>query len=198
MTSMDRASEADLVRRLRAGDPSAFDVVHEAYNTRLFNFLARLCQRRELAEDLLEDTWLRLVARAATLRPDTNLAAWLFTVARNVYASYCRARLVEHSHAASLIALWPTPAAQPSPYEAVSAGETGKRLEAALATLPIAYREALVLVVMEGLSAAEAAAVCGISSEAMRQRISRARSLLAKRLDAAQRPALGALKEAKA
>ena len=197
MTSMDRDTELALVARLRAGDSAAFDIVHTAFNTRLFNFLARLSQRRDVAEDLLEETWLRLVARASSLRTDTRLAPWLFTVARNLYASYCRARLVETSHAASLIALWPSAAVRSSPFEEFAANETARRIEGALATLPVASREALLLVATEGLSPAEASEVCGISPEAMRQRLSRARALLGQRLDGANRPPLAALKEAK-
>ena len=79
MTGMDRETELALVSRLRDGDPDAFDAVHDAFNTRLFNFLARLSRRRKVAEDLLEETWLRLVSRAAQLRPDTQLGPWLFT-----------------------------------------------------------------------------------------------------------------------
>jgi RNA polymerase sigma-70 factor, ECF subfamily len=197
MTSMDRESELELVARLRAGDAAAFDIVHEAFNTRLFTFLARLSQRRDVAEDLLEETWLRLVARAASLRADTRLAPWLFTVSRNLYASYCRARLVERSHAASLVGLWPSPAPRCSPFEAAAANETERRIEAALATLPVACREALLLVATEGLTPGEAADVCGVSPEAMRQRVSRGRALLARRLDAADRATMAVLREAK-
>jgi RNA polymerase sigma-70 factor (ECF subfamily) len=196
MTSMDRELELELVARLRAGDETAFDIVHESFNTRLFTFLARLAQRRDVAEDLLEETWLRLVARGAALRADTRLAPWLFTVARNLFASYCRARLVEHTHAATLIALWPSPPL-PSPFEALAASETERRVEAAWATLPIACREALLLVATEGLSPAEASEVCGISPEAMRQRLSRARAMLARRLDATDRATVMRWKEAK-
>jgi RNA polymerase sigma factor (sigma-70 family) len=137
------------------------------------------------------------VTHAAALRPETRLAPWLFTVARNLYASYCRARLVETSHAASHIGLWPTPAMPSSPFEALAASETERRLEAALATLPIAYREALLLVTSDDLSASDAAAVCGISPEAMRQRVSRGRAMLARRLKSADTPAVAQLREAK-
>jgi len=111
---MDRETELALVSRLRDGDPDAFDAVHDAFNTRLFNFLAPLSRRREVAEDLLEETWLRLVSRAAQLRPDTQLGPWLFTVARNLHVSYRRSRLLEDSHAAGLIGLWPSGSPQPS------------------------------------------------------------------------------------
>ena len=180
---MDRESELALVGRLRAGDPDAFDIVHDCFNTRLFNFLARLSRRREVAEDLVEETWLRLVARAAHLQADTRLGPWLFTVARNLYVSYRRSRMVEDSHAVGLIGLWPSGWAPPSPLDVAVASEAGRRIEAALGTLSVAYREALLLVLVEGLRPAEAAGVCGISPEAMRQRLSRARAALAGSLE---------------
>jgi RNA polymerase sigma-70 factor (ECF subfamily) len=192
---MDRDSELALVARLRAGDAAAFDAVLEHFNTPLFNFLARLSRRRDVAEDLLDETWLRLVARARLLREDTHLGPWLFTVARNLYASYCRARLVEDSHVASLIGLWPCGTPQPSPFESIAATERERRIEAVLAALPLLYREALLLVGVQGLSIAEACEVCGVSPEAMRQRVSRARALLSRRLDEAAAARLTGLRE---
>lgn len=192
---MDRECELTLVARLRAGDAAAFDAVLEHFHTPLFNFLARLSRRRDLAEDLLEETWLRLVARAPALREDTRLGPWLFTVARNLYASYCRSRLVEDSHVASLIGLWPCGTPQPSPFESTAATESERRIEAALAALPVLYREALLLVGVQGLSITEACEVCGTSPAAMRQRLSRARALLARRLDAVAAARLTGLRE---
>ena len=194
---MDRESELALVARLRAGDASAFDLVFERFNTPLFNFLARLSRRRDVAEDLLEETWLRLVTAAASLRSDTRLAPWLFTVARHLYLSYCRSRCVEDSHAAELIGLWPSGSPGPSPFESLAADETGRRIEAAVAALPLKYREAVLLVGVEGLSPGEAAAVCGIAPEAMRQRLSRGRALLAQHLEHGAVPPLTVLREVK-
>jgi RNA polymerase sigma-70 factor (ECF subfamily) len=198
MTNVDRESELALIARLRDGDPAAFDAAHALFHKRLFNFLARLCRRRDLAEDLLEETWLRLVARAVHLRSDTRLGPWLFTVARNLYRSHCRARLVEESHAAGLMGLWPFGAPQPSPFEVSAAGEIERRLEGAIAALPLASREALLLVPVEGLDAAEAAAICGVSVEALRQRLHRARVLVARRLEGEPGAKLASLREAKA
>ena len=173
----------------------AFDVVYDTFHSPLFNFLARLSRSRDVAEDLTEETWLRLVAHAPRLRPDTRLGAWLFTVARHLHSSYCRSRLLEDAHAAGLFGLWPFGSPKPSPFEDAAASETARRIEAALAELPLAYREALLLVSVEGLLPAEAAAVCGVTAEAMRQRLSRARALLARRLDEMDRPRLTALNE---
>ena len=135
---MDRETELALVGRLRAGDPDAFDAVHACFNTRLFNFLARLSRRREVAEDLLEETWLRLVARAADLQADTRLGPWLFTVARNLHVSYRRSRMLEDSHAVSLMGLWPSGSPQPSPFQVAAASEAERRIEAAIGFLPVA------------------------------------------------------------
>jgi RNA polymerase sigma-70 factor (ECF subfamily) len=176
--------DADLVARLKAGDSSAFDAIHAAWNARLFTFLVRLSRRRDVAEDLLEETWLRLVTHASRLRPDTQLGPWLFTVARHLHTSYQRSRLVEQTHAHSFIGLWPFGAAQISPFEEAALNETGRRVEAALATLPLHYREVLLLTAVEGLRPQDAAAVCGLTPEALRQRLSRARALLTKRMTA--------------
>jgi len=192
---MERELELRLVDRLRSGDEGAFDAVHDAFNTRLFNFLARLSNRRDVAEDLLEETWLRLVTHAHRLERDTRLGPWLFTVARRLYVSYCRSRLLEDSHAAGLIGLWPAGMPGLSPFEAAETNETRRRLVAALASLPAAYREALMLVAVEGLRPSEAAAVCEITPEAMRQRLSRARALLSRRLTEAEQPSLVCLSE---
>jgi RNA polymerase sigma-70 factor (ECF subfamily) len=192
---MDRDCEVALIARLRAGEAAAFDAVLDHFNRPVFNFLLRLSRRREVAEELLEETWLRLVARAPALREDTHLGPWLFTVARNLYVSYCRSRLVEDSHVASLIGLWPCGTRQPSPFESIAATEGERRIEAAIAALPVMYREALLLVGVQGLSITEACEVCGTSPEAMRQRVSRARALLARRLDEAAAPTLRRLRE---
>jgi RNA polymerase sigma-70 factor (ECF subfamily) len=178
---MDRDSELELVRRVRAGDTDAFDAVHARFNPSLFGFLARLAGNRDVAQDLLEETWMRFVTHADRLEPDTRLGPWLFTVARNLHVSYRRSRAVELSHAEGGIALWPA-IAPASPFEHAVGQEFERRLEAAIASLPVVFREVLLLVGVEGLRPAEAAAVCGISPEALRQRLKRARGLLQRRL----------------
>ena len=193
---MDPETEQALVTRLIAGDAGALAEVHAAFNTRLFTFLVRLSRNRDVAEDLLEDTWLRVVSRARALRTNTRLAPWLFTIARNRYFSFCRSRLVESSHAAELIGLWPSGSPRPSPFEAAAASETERRLEAALASLPMTYREVLLLVGVEGLTPADAATICGVSPETLRQRLHRARVQLARRLDASAPIELTAAREA--
>src|SRR5881396_3083184 len=108
MTVMDREDERVLVARLRAGDTGAFDEVYDAYRARVFAFLLRMTRSRTLAEDLLDETWFRLVRHAPNLLADTRLGPWLFTVARNLYWSYRRDSMVEESSVPDMLSLWPS------------------------------------------------------------------------------------------
>lgn len=180
---MEPELERRIVERLKAGDPSAFEVVYAAYRSRVFSFLARLCRRRDVAEDLAHETWLRFVAHAHRLDQDTSIPAWLFTVARNLHASWCRHRALDGSRVADAPASWPQPAAGWSPFEAVAGHEMEQRLERALARLTIADRELVLMVSVGGLTPAEAARAIGLAPDALRKRLQRARERLAAELD---------------
>ncbi len=182
-TGVERATELAVVERLRRGDPDAFDDVYASFNARLFTFLVRLSRRRDVAEDLLEETWLRLVKHGHRLRADTRLGPWLFTVARHLYISHTRSRMLEDSATASLMALWPFSPQRSSPFEAAAASELERRIERALAAMPAVSREVLLLVGVAGLDHSDAADVCGITPEALRQRLHRARETLSKMLE---------------
>ncbi len=178
---MEREFELWLVGRMRAGDMAAFDSVYNEFNARLHNFLRRLSGSADVAGDLLEETWLRFVASGPTLDPETRLGPWLFAIARNLYVSYCRSRGREQSYTSD-VTLWPDERS-PSPLQAALSNELRGGIEAALAALSPKSREALLLVGVEGMRPAEAAAVCGIAPEAFRQRLSRARALISRILE---------------
>jgi RNA polymerase sigma-70 factor (ECF subfamily) len=179
---MDRAIELALVERLRRGERTAFDEVYSAFRARLFSFLLRLTGRRDVAEDLSQETWLRLADRAADLREDSVLSAWLFTVARNLAASYWRSRWLDGPLATDLedLDLPDDPAATPE--RLAEASDDRRALEASLAALAATDREVLLLIGAEGLSPAEAAALCGLKPGTLRKRLERARSRLAEAL----------------
>lgn len=180
---MEREIELRLVARLKAGDPAAFEALYEAYRAHLFGFLVRLSRRRDVAEDLLEETWLRLVTRCTTLSDDARLGPWLFTVARNLYFSWRRSRAVDETRTSELDPAWPAPERGNSPFEAAARAELERRLEAALARLSLRDRELLLLVGVEGLTPSEAAGVCGIPAVTLRARLHRARVKLAAEMD---------------
>lgn len=176
---LDSELEIALVSRLRTGDSTAFDEIYFAFNRRLLSFLTRLTKNRSVAEDLLEETWLRLASGREGLNDETRLGPWLFTVARNLYLSHCRSRVREESYTADLILFWPSGLVQ-SPFDLVSSNQFEEQLEAAIASLPPMYREVILLVGVEQLRPMDAAKVCGISPEALRQRLSRARRLVSR------------------
>lgn len=165
-----------LVVALRAGDPAAFDAAYERYRARLFTFLLRLSRDRAVAEDLLQETWLRLARHAVHLEPGTPLVRWLFTVARNLYISERRWNLLDRDRLAAL-RLVPARSVALADDLAIEA-EAAQRLDVALGELPLKYREAVLLVAVEALEPAAAAAVLGVAPEALRQRLARGRAML--------------------
>ncbi len=172
--------ERHLVERLKAGDESAFDIVYEAYRHRLFAFLCRLTRSHDVAEDLLEETWLRLVGRVGTLRDETRLGGWLFAVARNLAFSHLRSRADDHVLSEDLNLPDDPVDGGPSPFDTTAARELDWHLERGLAAMPASYREVLLLVGVHGMSPSEAAVVCDVRPEALRQRLLRARDMLAR------------------
>jgi RNA polymerase sigma factor (sigma-70 family) len=166
--------ERALVERLRGGDRAAFRALYARYAQPSFGFLLRLCGRRELAEDLHQETWLAVARHATRLASDSDLAAWIFTIARNQFRSAqrsaARARVPEAPAVETAAAGQDDPAAHD--------------LERALGALPEPHREILLLVGVEGLAVEQAAAVLSLRPDAVRQRLARARAALAERLAA--------------
>lgn len=172
-----------ILPRLIRAEASAFDAVYDHFRPRVFSFLARLGGSRAVAEELTQETFLRLARNATSLRLDTRLAAWLFTVARNLHRDH-RRRLLLHEDRLDTIAHWPGMArVAPSPLDLAEADEGRRRLETALAQLPPPQREAVLLVAIEGFSPADAARVANLPPATLRKRLSRGRELLRRLLD---------------
>jgi RNA polymerase sigma-70 factor, ECF subfamily len=169
-----------IVAGLARGDTRAFDAAYDLHRAPLYVFLVRLAGAAALAEDLLQETWLRLARHSRALPPGTELRPWLFTVARNLYRSHRRWALLDAGRLRELGWL-PAPDLA-GPFEATAAGEARRELEAALALLPVEHREVLLLCTVSGFEPSEAAGILGISAEATRQRLARARARLRERL----------------
>ena len=170
------ADERAWVDGLRRGDSAAFDAAFAAYRRRVYGYLIRMVRRRDVAEDLLQETFLRLAQHATRLAADTRLGAWLFTVAHRLVVSWSRAQAVRAQLAGDLPA---RTADERSPLEALADSQAQLALERAFAALAPAYREVALLVGLEGLAPTEVAQILGHSPEAVRQRLARARTQLA-------------------
>jgi RNA polymerase sigma-70 factor (ECF subfamily) len=162
---------------LRRGEPGAFDAVFAAYRKRVYGYLVRMTRRRDVAEDLLQETFLRLAQNARSLTDGTRFGAWLFTVAHRLVVSWARAQQVRAQLAGDL----PDEPVAPdrSPRDALADSQAHAALERAFAALPPAYREVALLVGVEGMQPTEVAQILGLRPDAVRQRLARARAQLA-------------------
>jgi RNA polymerase sigma-70 factor (ECF subfamily) len=174
-------ADPTLIAHLKTGDARAFDAIYATWRPRIFSFLVRQLGDRAIAEDLLQETFLRLVAHRAGHRDDTDVGAWLFTVARHLTVSHMRWRRFTVVALGILRRTADRTPAHALPDDAASRESIGQ-LETALAALPPDYREVVLLVAVEGLEPSRAAAVIGIRPEALRKRLSRARAMLSEAL----------------
>jgi RNA polymerase sigma-70 factor (ECF subfamily) len=178
----DAAKHALLVARLRQGEPAAFEAAYDAYRARIHSFLLRLTRDAASAHDLTQEVWLRLAARARQLRADTDLGAWLFTVARNLFISQRRWRLLDRERLAAFGLAQSRPEL-PTPLELAVGSAIHAQLDRAIAALPVKYREVLLLVSVEGFSIEDVARMLNLRADAVRQRLSRARTAIRSALD---------------
>lgn len=179
VTNMNTPEGADLVARLRTGDRAALRSLYGLYSNRIFSFLLRLTKRRDVAEDLHQETWVSVSRNVSRLAEDTDLPAWLFTIARNKYRSWRRWAALDFTR-------YVFDAFEPEKVSGPGAPDTNDELvhlELALRGLSEAHREVLLLVGVEGLEGTQAADVLGIKPEAFRQRLARARAALAEALE---------------
>jgi RNA polymerase sigma-70 factor (ECF subfamily) len=181
-------SERELVERLRRGEPEAFERVYESERTAVYGFLLRLCRDASVAADLFQNVWLKLARHAPQLREDSNLRAWLLTVARHEFASFRRAEALDLSRLLLL---------GRAPRDEVVSGpdddDTRRSLGAAFERLGDADREVLLLSALGDLDSEALALALGVSGEALRQRLARARRRLTKALDELEQPSSASL-----
>jgi RNA polymerase sigma-70 factor, ECF subfamily len=155
-----------------------FDRTYAAMHPRILGFLLRLSGRRDTAEDLAQETWLKFAKAAPALRSDTNVPAYLFTIARNAFVSHRRWAMLDLSRLV-MLGFESLGDSAAGPDEEHDRARAMRVLEAALTKVPVASREVLLLVGVEGLAQEEVAQILGISYEALRKRLSRARAELA-------------------
>ena len=172
---MNDTNDPGVIARLRAGDPAAFELVYDAEKASVYGFLLRLSRDPHTAADLFQNVWLKLARHAARLQEDSNLRAWLLTVARREYIGFRRAQALDISRVL-LLGLVPRMDHSGEP-------EADLALSSALARLSDADRE-VVLLGASGLEPEAMAEAVGVTGAAFRQRLSRARRRLAALLEA--------------
>lgn len=167
--------EGALVRRAAAGDRAAFGVLYERYLRAVHGILlahAAAGRHGTDVDDLVHDVFLAALERLGTLRDPSAFGAWLAAIARN------RARMARRN--------LPTVLTLPDDVAAPAAAEPDAGLVlAAIRSLPAAYREPLVLRLVEGLSGAEIAARTGLTPASVRVNLHRGMTQLRQKLGGA-------------
>jgi RNA polymerase sigma-70 factor (ECF subfamily) len=176
-----------IARGLRQGDLILLDALVGQYQYRLVRYLIYLLGRREDVDDLVQETWLRVLARGRSYDGRSRFEPWLFTIARNLALDHLRKRKIfsldsNEDARQKTEALSPVSNA-PSPFLLAARTEDARRLACSLQTLNPIYREALVLRFQEELSLEEIAAVVGAPVATVASRIYRALAALRAQLD---------------
>jgi RNA polymerase sigma-70 factor (ECF subfamily) len=182
------ASESEtqrIARGLRQKDAEVIGELVNQYQYRLVRYLLYLTGRSDRVEDMVQETWIRVLARAAQYEGRSKFETWLFSIARNLFVDGLRKRQVlslddppgpmsEGSTSGSL----PARTEYSCPFFATAKGEDGVRLAAALHLLDPMYREVLLLRFQEDLSLREIAGVTGFPLATVSSRIRRGLALL--------------------
>ena len=168
--------ESDWIAAAQAGDRQAFGRLVERYWDRLYRWLYHLTRDRHQAEDLVQETFLKVLAALDSFRPGSNFRAWLFRIGHNNFVNLKRAERRTGHPLPEDVAGSPVAA----PPEAAADREALRVVAKAVAELPVEFRSALILRADEGLSFREVAAVLRITEETARWRVFKARQKLMK------------------
>ena len=167
---------AKIARGLRERDMELLADLVERCQHRLVRYLLYLTGRREHAEDLAQETWIRVLQRGSQYNGRQRFDPWLFAIARNLAIDYVRKKLkavqtvsLPNDRDAMLL----LPSSGPSPFEAAARSEDAIRLAGQLQILSPLYREALLLRFQEDLSLPEIAQVLGAPVTTVTSRIYR-------------------------
>src|SRR5579864_2067425 len=171
---------AKIARGLRERDMELLADLVERYQHRLVRYLLCLTGRREYAEDLAQETWIRVLQRGSQYNGRQRFDPWLFAIARNLAIDYLRKKRKAVATAVATVslpndgdAMLLLPSSDPSPFEAAARSEDAMRLAGRLQIVPPLYREALLLRFQEDLSLAEMAQVLGAPVTTVTSRIYR-------------------------
>ncbi|MEO8428087.1 MAG: RNA polymerase sigma factor [Verrucomicrobiota bacterium] len=183
-TTLTVMSDDQLCQQSRAGDREAFGRIVERYQSLICSLAYSACGNLSRSEDLAQETFVAAWQKLAELREPSKLRAWLCGIVRNLAANASRREQRRGGPAESLdlVAEPATADADPAAHAVTHEEET--LLWRSLAGLPETYREPMVLFYRQGQSVAEVANSLGLSEEAVKQRLSRGRTMLREEMTA--------------
>jgi RNA polymerase sigma factor (sigma-70 family) len=173
------AVEADeeLMLAYAAGDAGAFDLLYARHRGSVYRYLRRHCGQPTTADEMFQDVWMNVVRARSSYAPTAKFATWLYRIAHNRLVDHWRATGVmqfvapdSEDDGPDLLDAVPGPRTD-EPAVRADARETAARLDAALARLPPAQRDAFLLHQEGGLALADIAALTGEGVETVKSRI---------------------------
>ncbi len=177
---MERTDEL-LLEAYREGDEAAFPELLRRYQGPLFGYLMRMARNQEIAEDLFQETFLRVHEKAHTFRAGARFKSWLYTIATRIAIDHQR-RGKHRPQLQSVENKLPIPSTGNNPAEETVQSELRKTVKGAIDTLPPQQRAALVLAYYQGHTYPEVAQIMGCSLSSVKTHMSRALKTLATRL----------------
>ncbi|MYE81908.1 MAG: sigma-70 family RNA polymerase sigma factor [Gammaproteobacteria bacterium] len=160
---MTEPSDDYLMGRFAAGDYAAFEILYGRHKDAVYRYFLRGTHAASAA-DGHQEAWARVVANSGRYRAQGRFRAWLFKIAHNVLMD--QFRQPRHGPVSEDEAV-----ANGSPLQDVEYLEAAERLDALIAALPVAQREALLLHKEAGLTVREIASVAGITEEGVKSRL---------------------------
>ena len=172
-----QAENLAIAQGLKEQDPDLLDQLIERYQHRLMRYLLFLGGNRELAEDLFQETWIRVLLRGAQFNGRSRFDTWLFTIARNLVIDQSRRRtmasLDEMSEAGENERPFEIPDDDPTPLEQFQSSEDRAEVKEVLRSLERHSREVLVLRFFEELSLEEIARITQAPLSTVKSRLYR-------------------------
>jgi RNA polymerase sigma-70 factor (ECF subfamily) len=195
MASVEREQEIELARQLRAGNLGVFDQFVESVHARLFQYTLLMCGQREDAEEVAQETLLKIFENFDQLREPEHVRAWIFRIARNICLMKRRKSVFAPTHELSLDELMPAMDFRGSdrkldiadwsalPDTQVLRSELREVMDQAISGLPDIYKSVLLLRDVEELSTEETAHVLELTEDTVKTRLHRARLAVRQKLD---------------
>jgi RNA polymerase sigma-70 factor (ECF subfamily) len=170
----------DALARMRRGDPDALAAMISRYQHRLYRYLLRLVREPAAADDLFQQTWLRVMEKIGRYDARRNFESWLFSVAHNLAVDAWRGQRGESAlddadaGDGGEAAGERQRAGDPDALERLLDFERGAMLAACMQQLPAIHREVLTLRFEEDMKLEEIAEVAGIPLSTVKSRLRRA------------------------
>ncbi|HUB19331.1 MAG TPA: sigma-70 family RNA polymerase sigma factor [Acidobacteriaceae bacterium] len=193
LAEIARRDNARVVEGLKRHDPQLLDELILQYQHRLLRYLLYLTGNREIAEDLFQETWMRVLLRGSQFNGNSRFDTWLFTIARNLVIDLRRRRsmasLEEMCEASDEERPFEVASQEKTPFEHLATLESGQLVAEALLTLDPLHREVLVLRFHEEMSLEEIARMTRAPLSTVKSRLYRGLAALKPHVRSATRPA---------